>query len=446
MSAAATTSIKQLRSLNFRAFGLALKRQPLSFLLTSAFIFLEYVRPAAAYPVLAVLPWSQITLIAATIACVLEGKTSFSNVRGWSLVALFTAVILASSAQAVYPSVSYDGLQLWGSWLLVMFIVSSAVDNEEKLMITIALFFLWNFKMSLHSVRSWAGAGFAFRNWGVAGAPGWFSNSGEFAIEMCVFFPMVVYFVAALWPNLDRVKRLGLAFVAATAVIGIVGSSSRGGLLGLAAVSLFIVLVSPKRLTGIGAMLAAAVLVFLFLPSESIARFRSSGTDGTSLNRLTYWSDGIRIANDHPLLGIGYNNWIPYYLFNYGGNGTLPHNIFIEAWAQLGYTGLIALLALIGYVFFENHRTRKITGPKGTQPNRFLYFTALGLDGALIGFMVSGFFVTVLFYPYFWFNLALVIALSNVAQRKTTRTMIRRRLVSTSHLSGLVHGHPGTAR
>jgi hypothetical protein len=42
---------------------------------------------------------------------------------------------------------------------------------------------------------------------------------------------------------------------------------------------------------------------------------------------------------------------------------------------------------------------------------------AHGLDGAMIGFVVSGFFVTVLYYPYFWINLAMTVALNNAAQQ-----------------------------
>jgi O-antigen ligase len=37
----------------------------------------------------------------------------------------------------------------------------------------------------------------------------------------------------------------------------------------------------------------------------------------------------------------------------------LPHNIFVEAGAELGYTGLLAFISLIGVTFLMNYRTRK---------------------------------------------------------------------------------------
>lgn len=413
----ASHALSRVRALEIKALWSRTFRHSPAFLLTVFFVFLEYVRPIAAYG-LGDIPLSQFTLLAAVVACVMEGKSSFNITGAWALIGLFTLVLLASSAQAVYPSVSFAGLEVWISWLLVMFIISSTADTEERLLLMLVGFLLWNLKMSQHSVRSWATAGFGFRDWGVAGAAGWFSNSGEFAIEMCVFLPMVIYFLVGLRPFLSKTRQLFLAGVAFSALLGIVGSSSRGGLLGAAAIGVWIVLLSPHRVAGgFGSALLAGI-VWLILPAEQKARFDSAGTDGTSLNRLTYWTDGVKIANDYPLLGIGYDNWMPYYTTHYRANGALPHNIFIEAWAEMGYLGLIAFLLLIGYTFWRNWTTRRATRKEGPNPNRFVYYMAYGLDGALIGYMVSGFFVTVLFYPYFWVNLAFVIALAKVANKR----------------------------
>ena len=71
------------------------------------------------------------------------------------------------------------------------------------------------------------------------------------------------------------------------------------------------------------------------------------GDDKTSVSRLTYWKDGLGIMRDHPVLGIGFNNWLPYYHRYYNPIGELPHNIFIQAGSELGYTGLLAVVALM---------------------------------------------------------------------------------------------------
>ena len=141
------------------------------------------------------------------------------------------------------------------------------------------------------------------------------------------------------------------------------------------------------------------------------------GDDETSQSRFYYWETGVQVAMDHPVLGVGYENWIDYFSEHYppfGHNYEQPHNIFIEAAAELGFLGLIAFLLLIAHTFRMNRSTRRRVArhPQG----RILYYMALGLDAGLIGYLVSGFFVTVLWYPYFWINYAMTAALFKVAR------------------------------
>jgi putative inorganic carbon (hco3(-)) transporter len=433
MQASSTsTAIAKVRALHIptlvtRTFG----HSP-AYFFTWLFVFMEYVRPMAMYPQIAVLPWARWTMILALLFCILEGKFSFHVSRGWILLGTYTAVILASSAGAVYPSVSFDNISLWYSWLIAIFIISSAADSEEKLILLFGAFILWNFKMSQSAFRSWASIGFAFRDWGVTGAPGWFTNSGEFGIEMCVFFPMTVYFLIALRPHIAKWKALTLMFIAFTAVVGMIASSSRGALLGGAVVGLWYLWKSPHRVRAFLAVAALSAVTWFLLPSENKARWAAAGEDTTSKLRIQYWKDGIEITNNFPVLGIGYQNWIPYYRAHYNPKGQLPHNYFIEGSAQLGYLGLLVFVALIGYTFIENARTRKLTGPTSSRPNRFVYFMAFGLDGALIGYLASGFFVTVLFYPYMWVNIGFTMALANVASKSSRATQpIRQRAHGT---------------
>ena len=165
-------------------------------------------------------------------------------------------------------------------------------------------------------------------------------------------------------------------------------------------------------------LIFVAIAVWIVLPPESKARFSEMGKDKDSVSRLTYWKHAIEIAADNPVLGIGYKNWIPYYRAHYNPRGELPHNFLLECAAELGYLGVFVLLGLIGATFAENAKTRRICGENSLAPDRFLFCIAHGLDGAMIGFIVSGSFVTVLFYPFLWMNIALVLALCGVREQR----------------------------
>ena len=91
------------------------------------------------------------------------------------------------------------------------------------------------------------------------------------------------------------------------------------------------------------------------------------------------------------------------------------HNIYLQAAAELGAIGLISFLLLILYAFINNARTRAMSKDFD---NRLFFNVSYGLDAGLIGFLVAGSFVTVLYYPFFWVQIAMIAMLNNVTRLK----------------------------
>jgi O-antigen ligase len=298
--------------------------------------------------------------------------------------------------------------------VVIYILIANVVDTEDRFLIFMLCFLLYSFKMSQFGTRSWARDGFQFREWGTTGAPGFFQNSGEFGIQMCIFLPLIVAFIQAIGERWPRWLRIAAWIAAATAVTGIVGSSSRGAILGAGTVALWWLAKSKRKLKGLTITAMLAVIVFIMTPPAQKARLASMGEDATSVSRTTYWRHGLEMMRDYPILGIGYANWPEYHEVVYGRRA-LPHNIFIQAGAELGYTGLLAFIALLTSAFFVNRDTRRLASRR-PHNGRFAFFMAHGLDGAMVGFVASGFFVTVLYYPFFWINLAMTVALNNAAR------------------------------
>lgn len=409
-----------LTSLSLSRFWQVVRSQSWAFWLLCLYFFFEYVRPQAIWPFLDVLPWAQIVLVGCALAAVAEGKIRLSVPLG-GLVLAYGAVVLLSVFAAYDLQPIFARPEIFANWLIVFLLTVCIVDREERFFVFVVLYFLWNLKMSQHAVRSWAGAGFAFRDWGVAGPPGWFHDSGEFAIQMAMFFPLSAYFAWHCWKNCGTLKRLVLLAMPVTAGIAVIGSSSRGAYLGLAA-AVLVLLVQSRRLKVATLAGIACVGALLMVPAEQWQRFDDIGEDGSSQARLVYWADGVEIMNRHPFLGVGYENWLSYYEDHYStysrfGARQEPHNIFIEAGAELGYTGLLVFLLLIFGTLSVNRRTRRLAGRLGPG-GAFLERMAYGLDAALAAYLVAGFFVTVLYYPFFWVNLSMSAALHVAARRK----------------------------
>ena len=413
---ARTWDSADLYELSLKTLWSAFKREGLAFWLLCAYLMFEYVRPQSVYKGFDVFPWTTATMMAGALAVLAAPRTVRVVSPANRLLLFFSVVIVLSSITAYRPEWSYSQFDGYFLWIVAYGLIVLTVTTERRMLLMLLAFVLYNLKMTQFSTRAWISIGFGFRSWGTGGGPGWFQNSGEFGIEMCVFFPIVTYLALGLRQHLPKWKFLVLLGIAGSSLAGMVVSSSRGALLGGAAVMLFMLARSKYLVRGIIGAAVVGTVFYFAIPPEQKARMSDSGTDDTSVLRLTYWKHGIEMAKDHPVLGVGYGNWIPYYRDHYEGRVQVCHNIFVQAASELGYTGLVAFLLLIGCTFLLNTRSRALAtraGPRG----RLTYCIANGLDGALIGYMVSGFFVTVLYYPYFWINLAMTVALNTVAKQ-----------------------------
>ncbi|MDQ6770671.1 MAG: O-antigen ligase family protein [Gemmatimonadota bacterium] len=403
----------ELYSLSPRVIWGALKRQPASFWFVCIYLFFEYVRPQQVYKPIEVLPYARITLILALVSFLLERRTLHFRIFE-VLLTIFSVIVVASSVTAFDSSHSYEKLPDFFSWVLIYVLIANTVDTEERFLIFMLSFLLYSFKMSQFGTRSWAQDGFAFRNWGTTGAPGWFQNSGEFGIQMCIFLPLAAEFILALREYWPRWLRWAAWAAPVTAITGIVASSSRGALVGLGGVALWAIWTSPQKVRALTAVIVLAGLVYAITPSEQKSRFQQVGVDPTSVSRTTMWKNGLEMMRDYPILGIGYDNWTEYHDINYGGHGLLVHNSFIQAGSELGYTGLLAFLAMTVAAFVINRRTRLLAN-RLSDRGKFMFYMARGLDGSLVGLFVSGSFISVLYYPFFWINFAMTVALNNAA-------------------------------
>jgi O-antigen ligase len=282
--------------------------------------------------------------------------------------------------------------------------------------------------MSQHGFISWATRGFGFSSWGVTGGPGWFQNSGEFALQMGVFFPLSLYVISALRKRVSSLKLLLLWFLPVSSVGSIIASSSRGGLLALAGIGLWFVSRSKHRVRTAAVIAALSPLIWTIVPQGQKDRFQTAGTDKTSLTRIAYWKAGLEMARDKPILGVGYENWAEYYrdfywdptdslaVVNLRGEPVVEvaHNSFIEVMSQLGYTGLVIYCSVLGGIWVVNARSRRLLDGLGER-GRVLYQISLGLDAGVISIAVAGFFMSIAFYPFLWFQAAMTAGLHAAA-------------------------------
>jgi len=426
----AEVDIKDYYALNVGAMYRGLKKESWAFWWLCIYFFFEYVRPQNIYTVIDFLPWTQLALLATLIAVRSDRTIRWVKSPANTTIILFYLLVLLSALFAFRPSVSWDKIDIAVNWIVVYFLIITIVNTERRFFIFLLLFLLANFKMSQFGFLSFAMRGFSFQGWGVSGSPVWFQNAGDFALQMTIFVPLAIVFVYQLKKYWGRAKKLLMYLLPFTGLVTIVASSSRGGQLGLAGAAVWYLLKSRLGFKSLIGIIIAGWLLYQIAPPEMLQKFESAGEDGTSQARLAFWGYGMQVIKDFPVLGIGYDNWLDYCWFVKPGGFGLnvqglyinvscldPHNTFIEAAAEIGIPGLLVYIFMILQVFVINARTRAYAKKAG---NTLFLYTAHALDAGLIGYMISSFFLTVLFYPMFWFQLALTVALHEVSRRQAS--------------------------
>ncbi len=385
------------------------------------YIFFEYVRPQSVYPVIDILPWTQLAIMMACISALVDPSVKWVRNPENVWLIMFFVITLFSSYFAFEPLVSWSKLQIVLNWVIIYFLILTIINTEKRLVIFILLFILVNFKMSQHGFFSFATRGFSFASWGVKGSPGWFSNSGEFGIAMTIFVPLSIAFILSLKTYWGKFKKLVFYFMPFTGLMTIVATSSRGAQLAIIVVGIWFLLKTRLGLKSVIGVILIGFMLYSVLPDKQKERFESMGKDDTSTQRLEYWKFGLDIMQEYPGLGIGYGNWLDYCWYIYpNGLGRenkceQSHNSFIEVGSELGLVGLLVFFIMLMYVFIMNARTRKYAEKFD---NKLLLYLAYGLDGGLVGYLISGFFIAAFFYPFFWMQMAMTSALYQVTLKK----------------------------
>ncbi|MCK5666191.1 MAG: hypothetical protein KAI17_22025, partial [Thiotrichaceae bacterium] len=246
----------------------AFKQEHASLWMLCIYFFFEYVRPQSLYPVLDILPWGQLFLLATIVTGFLDPASRWASHVQNKLLILFAVILILSSVFAFRPAASLDYWEVMGGWIIVYFLVVSIVNTEKRLFLFLLAYCLFNLKMSQHGAVAWAQRGFSFASFGLIGAPGWFRNSGEYAIQMLIYGPLAISIVISLKGYWGKYKKWILYIAAATGYMAVIGASSRGAQIGLAVVGIWFLLKQKGGLKGLLVIAALAALLFYFLPEE----------------------------------------------------------------------------------------------------------------------------------------------------------------------------------
>lgn len=218
--------------------------------------------------------------------------------------------------------------------------------------------------------------------------------------------------------NKNNRKDKLLIFIILISVIVVFLTSSRGGMLGMAAGAGIIFVTSivqlkdliteicktNKRIIYGGVVLGMALLLFSVISTQN---------RGTIDARYVVWMSAFQAFIEHPVFGNGLYTMGNQLLRNMSvPPGTIhvhAHNVFLNILGELGIVGFSVFMLLI--IGLANTSYRNI--------NRNNCFIALGMLGALGSFLTHGLVDTLYVEPYISMTLISIASLASVPEKKT---------------------------
>jgi len=284
------------------------------------------------------------------------------------------------------------------------------------------------------------------------------ADENDFSLFMNLLIP-IGFFLAQ--NEEKRWKKIFFYTAVGVFVFGTITSFSRGGFVGLISVGAFVFLKSKNKIATVVLVILIVSFAIAYAPSgywEEMRTITAEGAEeGTGRERVETWKAGLKMFLDHPITGVGplnFGMWLSDYYGSYSSKepgvmwGRAAHSLYITLLSETGLSGLIVFVLML-WNNYKDHRY--IANMENTKNNllkhanlsneennivslgiRRLYNISLGYSGAMVAFLVTGIFLSVLWYGYFWMLMSFHVMTANAARNMCNILKERGRLNTNS--------------
>ncbi len=334
------------------------------------------------------------------------------------ILLVFIAWTVFTTAFAVFPIESQSQLEKVLK-IQLMTVVAMAVLHERKhiqmfVWINVLSIAFYGAKGGLFTLQTGGGG----RVWGPRG--GFIEGNNELGLAMLMTIPLLYYLyltTAHVW------VRRGIILITLLSAVAVLGTQSRGALLGIVAMGFVLWLRSPvNKITSGFAILFLGAAMFAFMPDswhERMGTIRTYQQDSSAMGRINAWETAINIANDKPT-GAGFAAYDQFLFDLYAPNPAIDraanpsvarasHSIYFQVLGEHGWIGLALFLCVWWLVW---RRAGKLRGrTRGLPEYAWVYSLASMCQVALVGYLVGGAFLSLAYFDL-PFNLLVIVVVT----------------------------------
>jgi len=266
-------------------------------------------------------------------------------------------------------------------------------------------------------------------------------------LSLVLLFPTSFAGALFLTPGYHKLLRF-LGFIVFIIVISaIIATQSRGGLLGICAVTGIFAwrrVENKFLLISVGVCALMLLMVLAGVSDRASGGAHEEGVDESAMGRIYAWQAAFGMALHNPLTGVGIDNFLSnYYAYSphWDGQNHSVHSTWFGVLAETGFLGLIIFICLIVQIARIGMQSIKRFSPAETGENYSppLFAAAQALEAGLAGFCISGTFLTMGFTWPVYILLAIAVAISQYqlipAAPKSACLKIKSKTASSNKLS-----------
>jgi len=353
-------------------------------------------------------PWAMIIALATLVGMLFSKEPKrIPWTRETVLLLIFVLWMAVTTYFALYPALAWEQFVKVFKVLLMTYATLIVINNRERLN---GLIWVICISLGFYGIK---GGIFTISKGGVHRVQGpdgtFFGGNNEMALVLAMIIPLLAYL------RLQEKRhwlRLGLAGAMMLSAIAAIGSQSRGGLLGLASMGVFLWLKSRNKLMT-GLMIVSSVLIIgSIMPQAWYDRMNTINTyeqDQSSMGRINAWWTAYNVAKVR-ITGGGMEMFRPATFAQYAPNPDNVHDVHSIYFEQIGEQGFIgfAIFVLLGLMTWMRCNQIMRLGKKDPA-RKWAADLAAMIQVSMIGYATAGAFLGLSYFDLYYHLIAITV-------------------------------------
>lgn len=383
-----------------------------------AWAWLSIMNPhMLAYGFARAVPFAMVVAIVTMLACTFSKHRKPLPINGGTVLLLLMIgwMTLTSFFALNTPELVWErwlfGIKIFVMLFVTLMLIRGRAQIDLLVWVVVFSVAFYGVKGGIWTVLTGGGG----RVWGPPG--GMIAGNNELAVALVILMPWMYYLYAS---SARRLVKYTLLLSMAICAFAILGTQSRGALLGLVSMALFLGLKGDHPVRTTVAMLILVSAAVAFMPDSWTQRMetvQAYETDSSAMGRIYTWQTLWNAALDRPWVGAGFRADNALVFARYAppdalnalqGAVFVAHSIYFQALGEHGFPGLMLYLGLGVWTWAAAGRLASATSG-APEFRAWVPLLMRMCQVSLLGFAVGGAFLSLMLLDLPYYIVAVVV-------------------------------------